>query len=218
VVRARGPHELATVFLPAVRPLLALAAELEEERNHCITPPAPGDDLELAKELVPSSEPRAADSFVDLLSSEARFAHVLAAGEAVTAAPGGDVVTEDDSVELGLFAAGDFLTPEQTATVLAARDHRHREQAGKRRLTPPAESVRADPPLTNDGSKAMWRQTHDLRKQVNGLVARIAARTGRTHPAIHNAARKGVPGPATAEAGYALLVKRRDWLMSHPGG
>src|SRR6185312_3904226 len=40
VVRARGRHESATVFLPAVRPLLALAAELEAERNHVIPPPA----------------------------------------------------------------------------------------------------------------------------------------------------------------------------------
>ena len=39
VVRARGAQESATVFLPAVRPLLALAAELEDERNHVIPPP-----------------------------------------------------------------------------------------------------------------------------------------------------------------------------------
>src|SRR3954454_15793504 len=47
VVRSRGPAEAATVFLPAVRPLLALAAELEEERNHVIPPPAPGDSDQL---------------------------------------------------------------------------------------------------------------------------------------------------------------------------
>ena len=44
VVRARGRHESATVFLPAVRPLLALAAELESERNHVIPPPAAQDE------------------------------------------------------------------------------------------------------------------------------------------------------------------------------
>ena len=42
VVRARGHHEAATVFLPAVRPLLSLAAELEAERNHVIPPPSAG--------------------------------------------------------------------------------------------------------------------------------------------------------------------------------
>ena len=118
---------------------------------------------------------------------------------------------------MGLFAGGDFLTPAQTATVLAARDHKHREQAGKRRRTPASAAVPADPPAGGDPT-AMWRQTSDLRKQINGLVARIAARTGRTHPAIHIAARKGVPGPATAEAGYPLLLRRRDWLATHPQG
>src|SRR5213076_836291 len=44
VVRARARHEAATVFLPAVRPLLALAAELEQERNHVIPPPSATDD------------------------------------------------------------------------------------------------------------------------------------------------------------------------------
>ena len=36
VVRARNARESATVFLPAVRPLLALAAAMEEERNHVV--------------------------------------------------------------------------------------------------------------------------------------------------------------------------------------
>jgi superfamily II DNA or RNA helicase len=36
VVRARNSRETATVFIPAVRPLLALAAELEEQRNHVV--------------------------------------------------------------------------------------------------------------------------------------------------------------------------------------
>src|SRR3712207_3279902 len=38
VVRARAPHESATVFLPAVRPLLSLAATMEEQRNHVLPP------------------------------------------------------------------------------------------------------------------------------------------------------------------------------------
>ena len=36
VVRARQPGETATVFLPAVRPLLTLAAELESERDRVV--------------------------------------------------------------------------------------------------------------------------------------------------------------------------------------
>ncbi|UOX99859.1 DEAD/DEAH box helicase [Blastococcus sp. PRF04-17] len=49
VVRARASHESATVFLPAVRPLLALAAAMEEQRNHVMPPPKTeqGDELDL---------------------------------------------------------------------------------------------------------------------------------------------------------------------------
>src|SRR5438309_2984975 len=39
VVRSRAPHETATVFLPAVRPLLSLAASMAEEHNHVMPPP-----------------------------------------------------------------------------------------------------------------------------------------------------------------------------------
>ena len=42
VVRAAGAAESATVFLPAVRPLLALAAELEHDRNYVMAPPQTG--------------------------------------------------------------------------------------------------------------------------------------------------------------------------------
>ena len=42
VVRARALTETATVFLPAVRPLLALAAELEVDRDYVMAPPPPG--------------------------------------------------------------------------------------------------------------------------------------------------------------------------------
>ena len=58
VVRARGPHESATVFLPAVRPLLALAAELEDERNHVMPPPKTGAGDELDLDPLPPKEKR----------------------------------------------------------------------------------------------------------------------------------------------------------------
>ena len=44
VVRARNPRETATVFLPAVRPLLSLAADLEEQRDHVVRISGPASD------------------------------------------------------------------------------------------------------------------------------------------------------------------------------
>src|SRR3954449_10861569 len=56
VVRARAAHESATVFLPAVRPLLSLAASMEEERNHVMPPPRAQDPETLDLEPLPAKE------------------------------------------------------------------------------------------------------------------------------------------------------------------
>src|SRR5690348_15188890 len=72
VVRARGRDESATVFLPAVRPLLTLAAELEQERNHVIPPPSAQDDSLLDVER-PEPEPGETER-IELIDADAAFA------------------------------------------------------------------------------------------------------------------------------------------------
>ena len=86
VVRARDPQESATVFLPAVRPLLALAATMEEQRNHVMPPPKrTEDDLESLDLDVPEKEPREGElQKWEALEADARFAHVLHGGTAHT--------------------------------------------------------------------------------------------------------------------------------------
>ncbi|MDT4918466.1 MAG: hypothetical protein QOH89_3166, partial [Pseudonocardiales bacterium] len=116
VVRARAAGESATVFLPAVRPLLALAAELEEERNHVIPPPSDqAADLLDAEQVI--VEPGESDGY-ELVDADAAFAHVLHGGRAVVAAPLADLSAEDEEY-LGLPG---ILSPEQTAGLLARRD------------------------------------------------------------------------------------------------
>ncbi|HJQ42905.1 MAG TPA: DEAD/DEAH box helicase family protein, partial [Jatrophihabitantaceae bacterium] len=117
VVRAGANGESATVFLPAVRPLLALAAELEDERNHVIPPPSGTDDHLLDLER-PEIEPGERDS-IDLVDSDASFAHVLHAGRAVVADHSLLELTPEDDEFLGLPG---ILSPEQMATLLARRD------------------------------------------------------------------------------------------------
>src|SRR3712207_3885787 len=81
VVRARAPHESATVFLPAVRPLLTLAAAMEEQRNHVMPPPKSvnGDELDLDP-LPPVEREKDGLPQWEALEAEARFAHVLHSG------------------------------------------------------------------------------------------------------------------------------------------
>jgi len=207
VVRARAATETATVFLPAVRPLLALAAELEVDRDYVMAPPPPGDsdgDIDEALDLpVDRSEPTG--SGVEVLDSEAEFAHVLHSGRAVVAARAGSVaLTEDEEAFLGLPG---LLSPEQTASLLAGRDAELRRRA--------TEAGRAAaPPASDDEPESLgWREAAALRREVNRLVGQVAARTGTPHAQVHGQVRRAVPGPPSAAAGAEVLERRRDHLL-----
>lgn len=200
VVRARNLRESATVFLPAVRPLLALAAELEEARNHVVRIP-PGaniDDVEFERL---ETEPTGAD--FTALDSEAEFAHVLHGGRAHTAEITSDVSVEDEEY-LGLPG---LLSPEQTATLLAARD------AELRRTMP----VSLFDELDAAGNPVAWRDVDALRKEVAGLVRQWASRSSRAHAEVHVELRRVVPGPPSASAPVEILEARRDYLLGKVG-
>jgi superfamily II DNA or RNA helicase len=201
VVRSRRPQESATVFLPAVRPLLALAAELEQERDHVIPPPAAADEQLLDVAPLDPAEPSERDS-IQLVDADASFAHLLHSGRAVVAAP--ELAAElsaDDEDFLGLPG---ILTPEQTAALLASRDAhaRHRAQTTSGESAEPSREA------------AAWRAGAELRREINRMVSVLAARTGTPHAQIHAAVRKAVPGPASAAAGVEVLEQRRDHLMA----
>jgi superfamily II DNA or RNA helicase len=197
VVRARAAGESATVFLPAVRPLLALAAELEDERNHVI--PSPSDrSAELLDVAAIEREPGEPDGF-ELVDADAAFAHVLHSGRAVVAAQ----LSDEDEDYLGLPG---ILSPEQTAALLARRDSAARRRAGGTRpVEPPAEVV-------------SWRAGAELRRELNRLVGVLAARTGAPHSRLHAELRRAVPGPASAAADVETLERRRDHVMGLLGG
>jgi superfamily II DNA or RNA helicase len=192
VVRARASGEAATVFLPAVRPLLTLAAELEQERNHVIPPPAPGADDQLLDVVRTEPEPGTTDK-IELVDAEAAFAHVLHSGRAVLA----ELSAEDEDF-LGLPG---ILSPEQTAALLSRRD-----AAARRRATEPGDA-------TPSRETARWREGAELRREVNRLVSILAARRGVPHAQVHAEVRRAVPGPVSAAADIETLERRRDHLM-----
>lgn len=197
VVRARGPHESATVFLPAVRPLLALAAELEAERNHVIPPPAAGTDLFDADDL-DRPEPTGVGDGYEALESEAEFAHVLHSGRAVVAAApaaGRAPSSPDDEDYLGLPG---LLSPEQTAALLARRDLEHRRKA-KAALT--------DEPLP-DEDLAAYEQVAQLRRRLSAMVSSYSLASGRPHAWIHAELRRRTGGPPAAAASVEQIEAR----------
>ena len=218
VVRARDRQESATVFLPAVRPLLALAAEMEIDRNFVMMPPpkAAPDELADPLDLMPAEKDPAGNEF-QTLDSDASFAHVLHSGRAVVAAPISESTrgprSEEEEDFLGLPG---LLTPEQTAALLARRDSdvRRRVSAASQQSLFGESSAEvsgrdAAEPVAADG----WRAAAGLRSEVNSLVGRVAARTGEQHAKVHARVRREVPGPPSAAASVELLQRRRDFLL-----
>jgi superfamily II DNA or RNA helicase len=204
VVRARHPRETATVFLPAVRPLLALAASMEEERNHVVRIASGGDDLDaLASIERLESEPGLAE--FTPLGAEAEFAHLLHGGRAIVA--GRDLSAEDEEF-LGLPG---LLTPEQTAALLATRDVEMRRARAATLID------QMDDALASVEQDATWRDLELLRREVHGLVGQWAGRTGRTPAQAHVDVRRAVPGPGSAKASWEVLVARRDFLLGKVG-
>jgi superfamily II DNA or RNA helicase len=206
VIRARSRRESATVFLPAVRPLLALAAEMEAERNHVIVPPPVRDfdGLTDAGDLVRSESDVGQDR--EFMESEAAFAHLLAGGRAIVADGAEPTAVHDDPDTFGLFTP-DLLSPAQTAALLAARDKTIRENAVRGRGSRGGGDAADD-----QAAQAPWRLGADLRKSIHVQVSRIARDTGRPHAQIHGEVRRAVPGPATAAADPELLQRRLEWL------
>lgn len=198
-VRSRRRGETATVFLPAVRPLLALAAEMETEREHVIAAPKEAEDL--LDPFQPELPEPASDTLgYEALDAEAEFAHVLFGGQAIMGGEPSVSLTDEDEEFLGLPG---LLDPTQMATLLKQREvELRRTVATKASEQTPAQAQQAH------------KQAAALRKEVNSLVARIALRSGRPHAQIHAQVRKAVPGPPSASATLALLEQRRDYLLN----
>lgn len=214
VVRSRAPHESATVFLPAVRPLLALAAAMEEQRNHVMPPPRSQPDEELEALDLPPRAPREGElKQWEALEADARFAHVLHSGTAHTGEGSGPtvVVGEEDEEFLGIPG---LLTPAQTAELLAKRDDELRVRiAASHRAEADGFMVVEDHPGEDDAGHS-WRDAAELRREINKLVNRVAARTSQPQAVVHTQLRASVPGPPSASASVDVLRARRERLRT----
>ena len=202
-VRSRRVGETATVFLPAVRPLLALAAELETEREHVIPPPKEPDDLldPFQPEL---PEPASDDLGYEALAAEAEFAHVLFGGQALTGMEPMSNLSDEDEDYLGLPG---LLAPAQMAALLKKRDTAARQTVTTNVV---AEQTPAQ-------VQAAHKQKASLRKEINSMVNRHAMRSGTPHAQVHASLRKAVPGPPSASAALDVLERRRDHLLGLVG-
>ncbi len=212
VVRARGAHESATVFLPAVRPLLSLAAAMEEQRNHVMPHPKSETGEELDLEPLPAKEKEDGLPQWEALEADARFAHVLHSGTAHTG-EGQPAVVFDAEDEEFLGIPG-LLTPAQTAELLSKRDDELRVRiAASHRNDGDDFMVVEDHPDENDAGRS-WRDAAELRREINRLVNRVAAKTASPQAVVHTQLRQSVPGPPSASASVDVLRARRERLRT----
>ncbi|MCR2800755.1 DEAD/DEAH box helicase [Microbacterium sp. zg-Y818] len=212
-VRARRRGESASVFLPHVPQLLALANEMERERDHALDRES-GDDDGLEDTLLAEAEreDKASDSLTEefsyqALGSVAHFDRVLFDGKEFgqLAVPG----TPEEEEFLGLPG---LLEPEHVHELLMQRQAR---QGRHRKARETSEAQQADatgaPPATTL-PPALHRTLKEQRQLLNSLVGVYARQSGEPHGAVHAELRRLCGGPAVSHATVAQLQARIDLL------
>ena len=212
-VRARRRGESASVFLPHVPQLLALANEMERERDHALDRES-GDDDGLEDTLLAEAEreDKASDSLTEefsyqALGSVAHFDRVLFDGKEFgqLAVPG----TPEEEEFLGLPG---LLEPEHVHELLMqrqARQGRHRK-ARETSEAQHADATGAPPPTTLP--PALHRTLKEQRQLLNSLVGVYARQSGEPHGVVHAELRRLCGGPAVSHATVAQLQARIDLL------
>lgn len=192
-VRARKRGETASIFLPSVPILMALANSLEAERDHALDrKPNPDDDGLVTFDDDALAEANRAESASDdllgsfeALDAQASFDKVLFDGGEFGA--GGAVGSAD---ELDFIGIPGLLEPDQVTELL--RKHQADQQTRRSRV-----ALEEPQPATDTFEH---RALKEDRNRLQTLVGAWARRTGKPHATVHVDLRKACGGPAVAEA------------------
>lgn len=210
-VRARRRGEAASIFLPNVPSLLALASELERQRDHALDRAEQDDDglddsaLEEANKEEKTSDALTEEFSFTALSSLAHFDRVVFDGNEFghLAEPG----TEEELEFIGLPG---LLEPEHVHELLMqrqARQTRHREAREHAEADAPGESTSTLP-------APLHRTLKEQRQLLNSLVSVYARQTGEPHGAVHAEVRRVCGGPAVGQATVAQIQSRIELLRA----
>ena len=206
-VRARRRGETASVFLPNVPQLLALANEMERQRDHALDRESDGDEWNAEEDLMDAAEreDKASDALTEefayqALGSAAHFDRVLYDGKEFgqLAIPG----TPEEEEFLGLPG---LLEPEHVHDLLMqrqARQSRHRK----------AREAQAPPQEAPEIPQALHRTLKEQRQLLNSLVGLYARQSGEAHGLVHAELRRICGGPAVSHATVAQLQARIEVL------
>lgn len=209
-VRARKRGETASIFLPSVPILLALANSLEVERDHALD--IRREDVEDDEHLLDdeamehANRNENASSSLDegayeALESQASFDKVLFDGGEFGA--GGAVGSED---ELDFIGLPGLLEPDQVAELLRARQAEQVKRRGS--------SGQAAPPQPQaEAAELQHRALKEDRSKLQSMVGAWARRTGKPHGSIHLELRRACGGPAVAQASREQILDRINTLQ-----
>ncbi|MGC5223011.1 DEAD/DEAH box helicase [Micromonospora sp. DT81.3] len=210
-VRARRRGEAASIFLPNVPTLLALAGELERQRDHALDRGEKDDDG-LDDDLLESEnrEEKASDSLTEeftyqAISSLAHFDRVVFEGKEF-----GQLAEPGTEEELEFIGLPGLLEPEHVHDLLMqrqARQSRHRHSREQREAQNPDAAASTLP-------VALHRTLKEQRQLLNSLVGLYARQTNEPHGAVHAELRRVCGGPAVAQATVAQLQARVDVLRA----
>lgn len=207
-VRARRKGETASIFVPSVPLLLALASDLERERDHVIGRAIKDEDDLFAAEADMLAQAEQSESASDqlgdfeALGSDARFDRVLY--------DGGEfghegVVSPGSDEELDFLGIPGLLEPAQVAELL--------RNARSKRASKSSKPVIIEP--------SAFERQGELRRELNALVGAWHHRTGQPHGVTHNQLRSACGGPPSGQATTAQLQERidkiRSWAMKASG-
>ncbi len=213
-VRARKRGETASVFLPSVPQLLALANALELERDHALDRPKTAEedgagfnpeDALLAAANAERNGPDAVGSdgvqgSFEALEAQASFDRVLFdGGEFGT---GAEVGSDEELDFLGLPG---LLDADQVSALL--RQRQADQLKGRRAPRDQAAELEA----------MDHRRQAELRKELAQLVGAWSRRSGQPHGAVHTELRRRCGGPEVALADPGQLESRvamlRSWFV-----
>jgi hypothetical protein len=212
-VRARRRGETASVFLPNVPQLLALANELERQRDHALDRESDGDEWNAEEDMMDAAEreERASEALTEefsyqALASQAHFDRVMYDGREFgqLAVPG----TPEEEEFLGLPG---LLEPEHVHELLMqrqARQSRHRTVREARE----GGSSQGDTAPTDVPPQALHRTLKEQRQLLNSLVGLYARQSGEPHGSVHAELRRVCGGPSVAQATVTQLQARIELL------
>ncbi|UOQ89239.1 DEAD/DEAH box helicase [Agromyces endophyticus] len=221
-VRARRRGETASVFLPNVPVLMALASELERARDHALDrrDGDAGDDPGLDDGLLESAnrEDKASDELADeftwqAIASDASFDRVVFDGTefGTLAEPGSDE-------EFDFIGIPGLLEPEQVSELLRHRQARQaRRQSDRRRHAASTDGGDGEGETAAE-PVALYRTLKEQRSLLNSLVGLYARQNGQAHSMVHAELRRACGGPEVAQATVTQLQARIELLRKRLSG